>query len=100
MWCPYQGVTYFEVYGVRCPSIVQIAGRLREHFMYPHFQSKVVVVQEGSEPLPRCYLCGIHMLAGRFIRHRRTARCKNNTQIRWQIKDVAIAARCLEATFR
>ena len=28
-----------------CPSVVHITGRLREHFMYRHFFSRIVVVQ-------------------------------------------------------
>ena len=28
-----------------CPAVVHSAGILREHFMYPHFRFKVVVVQ-------------------------------------------------------
>ena len=75
------------------------AGRLRENFMYPHFKSKVAVFQGGTEPLPRRDLCGMHMPAGRLIRHRKTARYDKNTQMRWRRWDVAITARFLEATF-
>ena len=39
-----------------CPAIAHSVGRLQEHFMYRHFQSKVAVVQEGVEPLNRCDL--------------------------------------------
>ena len=35
-----------------CTSVAHIGVRLREHFMYRHFRSKVAVVQEGAEPLP------------------------------------------------
>ena len=73
------------------------AGILRENFMYHHFRSKVAVFQEGKEPLPRYDLCGIHMPVRRLIRHRKTALCNRNTQMRWRRWDVAIAARCLEA---
>ena len=81
-----------------CPAVVHNAG-IREHFMYRHFRSKVVVVQEGAEPLPCCDLCGMHMPAGRLIRHRKTARCDKNTQMMWRRQYVAIAARYSEATF-
>ena len=35
-----------------CPVVAHIAGRLCEHFMCCHFRSKLVVFQEGTEPLP------------------------------------------------
>ena len=57
-----------------CPVVAHSAGRLRENFMFRHFRSKVAVVQEGKEPLPRCEFCGMHMLTGWLIRHRKTAR--------------------------
>ena len=64
---------------VKCPvpgclSVAHSAGRLHEHFMYQHFISKVAVVQEGTEPLTHCDLCGINLPEGWIIRHRRTAR--------------------------
>ena len=82
-----------------CPPVAHSSGRLREHFMYCHFRSNVAVVQEGTETLARCDLCGMHMPAEHLIRHRRTARCEKNTQMRWRRRDVAISARCLDATF-
>ena len=57
------------------------------------------MVQEGKETLPRCDFGGMHMPAGRIIRHRNTACCNKDTQMRWRRRDVAIAARCSEATF-
>ena len=39
-----------------CPAVAHSAVRLRKHFMYSHFLSKMAVVQEGKEPLPRCDL--------------------------------------------
>ena len=57
----------------------------------------MAVVQEGTEPLPHCDLCGIHMPVVRLIRNRKTALCDRNTQMRWRRWDVAITARCLEA---
>ena len=71
-----------------CPGVPHSAERIREHFMYRHFQSKVTVVQEGEEPLHRCEFCIMHMPAGRVIKHQRTARCDKNTQMRWQRRDV------------
>ena len=63
------------------------AGRLRKNLIHPQFRSKVVLVQEGTELLPYCDLCRMHILAGRLIKQR----CKK--------RYVKIAARCLEATF-
>ena len=68
-------------------EVAHSVGRLCEHFMYRKFKSKVAVVQEGTEPLPHCYLCGMHMSEGRIIRHRRTAHCNKNTQMRWRRRD-------------
>ena len=39
------------------------------------------------------------MPSGRLIRHRKTAQCDRNTQMRWRQRDVAITAKCLEDTF-
>ena len=77
-----------------CPSVAHRVGRLRENFMYHHFISKVAVVQEGMETLPRYDLCGMHMPTGRLINNRKTARCDKNTQMRWSRRDVEIAVRC------
>ena len=82
-----------------CPAVAHSAGRLRENFMYFHFRYNFEVFQEGTEPLPCCDLCGIHMPARRIISHRNTARCNKNTQMRWRRRGVAIAARYLESTF-
>ena len=42
--CPVEG----------CPAKEKTPGRLREHFMFRHCKSKVAILQEGPEPLPRC----------------------------------------------
>ena len=44
---------------VRCPvpgctAVEHIAGRLRENFIFRHLRSKVAVLQERKETLPRC----------------------------------------------
>ena len=82
-----------------CPAVAHIAGRLHKHFMFHHFRSKVLVFQEGKDPLPCCDLCRIHMSVVRLIHYRKTARYDRNTQMRWRQLYVAIAAKCLEATF-
>ena len=61
--------------------------------------SQIVVVQEGREPLSRCDMCEIHVPAGRIIKHHQTARCDRNKQMRLQMRDVEIAAKCMGETF-
>ena len=39
------------------------------------------------------------MPSGRLIRHRKTAICDRNTQMRWRRRDVAIPAKCAAVTF-
>ena len=65
------------------PSVVHSAVRLHKHLMYRHLKSKVVLVQVGTETLPYYNLCGIHIPAGRLIRHRKTAHCdkKNSDEV-------------------
>ena len=58
-----------------------------------------MVLQEGKELLPRCDLCGMHMLLGRLIKQQRIQRYNRNTQIWWQRRNVAIASQCAEAYF-
>ena len=82
-----------------CPAVCHSAGRLREHFMFRHFRSRILVVQKVKEPLPSCNMCGMHMPAGRIISHHRTARCDRNTQMQLRIRDVDIAAKCTWETF-
>ena len=89
---------------VKCPvpgclEVVYSTGALRGHFMYHHFISKVAVVQEGTDMMPRCDLYELHMPAGRLITPRRTPHCDKNYHTRRRRRDVAIAARCSEATF-
>ena len=64
---------------VKCPVpgflvVAHSAGILHENFMFHHFRTKVAVVQEGTDTLPCCDLCGMHMPARRLIRHMRTER--------------------------
>ena len=54
---------------VRCkvlgfPAVAHSAGRMKDHFMFRHFQSRIVVVQEVKELLPHCNLCRMHMPSG------------------------------------
>ena len=49
--------------------------------------------------ITRFDLCGMHMRAGRLIKHQKTDSCDQNTQMRWRSRDVAIASRCEGAMF-
>ena len=80
-------------------AVAHSAGRLQEHFVYLHFQSKVAVVQEGEDQFPYCDFCVMHTPLGRLIKHQRTAQCDKNTQIRWRRWDVEITDKYLEDTF-
>ena len=73
-----------------CPEVAHSAGRMRGNFMYRHFLDRKVVLQEGREPLPRCYLCGMHMPAGWILKHQRKKRCGWNTKMKWRRRDVRI----------
>ena len=83
---------------VRCPvmgclSVEHSAGCMREHVMYRNFFARIAVVQEGMDPLPRCDLCGMHMLARRLLKYQCTKRYDRNMQMLCRRKDVAIASR-------
>ena len=49
--------------------------------------------------MPYFDLCEIRILMGRLIKHWQTARCNENTQMRWRRRDVAIENNCVEETF-
>ena len=53
-----------------CLSRENNPGRLREHFIYRHWKSKLVIIQEGPEPFPRFHHCGMHMPAVRLMKRR------------------------------
>ena len=53
-----------------CPSREKKTGRIRAHFMYLHWKPKVETLQEGLEPLPRCYHCGVHVPVAGLIKYR------------------------------
>ena len=82
-----------------CPTRAHSAERLQEHFMFRHFWSQIVVIQEIREPLPRCDMYGMHMPEGWFIKHHQTARCDRNKHMMWWRGDVEITAKFTGATF-
>ena len=55
-----------------------------------------MVLQEGSEPLPRCDMCRMHLKAGRLIKHWRKARCFKNMEMRLRWKDVEVTSWCAD----
>ena len=68
--------------------------------MFRHWKSKVAILQEGPEPLPRCDQCGMHMQAARLFKHRQSYKCHKLTEIRLRRRDVEMAARCGETEFK
>ena len=64
--------------------------------MFRHFLLKFMVIQKGREPLPRCNMCIMHMPEGRLLKHRRTAFCFRNNEMRIRRREVEVATRCLE----
>ena len=72
---------------------------MRDNFMYRKFYSKVAVLQEGREPLPRCKMCRMHILVMRLLDHQRTACCFKNDKMRLRRRDVEVTNKCLEMEF-
>ena len=79
-----------------CPAKSKNPVRIREHFMFRNWKSKVSILQEGPEPLPRCDQCGMHMQAVRLFKHRQSDKCHKSTERRLRRRDVEMAARCGE----
>ena len=71
--CPVEG----------CPARAKTPGRLRKHFMYRHWKSKVSIMQEGPEQLPRCDQCGMHMPTARIFKHGQSNKCHKATERRF-----------------
>ena len=67
--------------------------------MFRHCKSKVAILQEGLEPLPRCDQYGMHMQAERLFKRRQSDKCHKLTERRLQWRDVEMAARCAEMYF-
>ena len=84
-----------EVYPAKPKNLV----RLREHFMFSHWKSKLAILQEVPELLPWCYKCGMHLQAARLFKYRKLDNCHNSTERRLWRRDVERAARCGEMEF-
>ena len=61
--------------------------------MYQHWNSKVVIMQERPEPLPRCDQCGMNMPKKRILKHRHTDKRNEATERRIRRRDMDMAAR-------
>ena len=78
-----------------CLSRKKNSGKLKRHFMYQHWNSKVSIIQEGPELLPRCNIYGIHMPDTRLIKHRHKKRCNKVMKMRLRLRDVDMVERCV-----
>ena len=72
------------------PAREKTPGRLRENFMFWHWKSKVAILQEGPEPLPRYDQCGMHMQAARLFKHRKLDKFHKLTERRPRKRDVVM----------
>ena len=82
-----------------CPTRAKTPGRLGDHFVFWHYKSKVVILQEVPEPLPWCDQYGIHLQADRLFKHRQSDKCHKSTERRLQRRNVEMAERCGEMEF-
>ena len=73
-----------------CLEVAHSAVRLHKFFIYLHFRSKAAVFQEGTEPLPHCDFCGMHMPAYRIENQKQTYRCNRETVMRLQWRDLEL----------
>ena len=73
--------------------------RLREHFMYRQCKLRLEIIQEGTEPLPRCDHCEIHIPAVHMIKHIRTERRNKAMEMRLRRRDVQMLERCEDMEF-
>ena len=58
---------------------------LRRHFVYRHFADTICILEEGSQPLPKCELCGMHVKLS-ASRHRTSQTCREG-QVRSAQRD-------------
>ena len=72
---------------------------MKDNFMYQHWKSKMAIMQEGTEPLPPCDRCGMHMPVARIFKHRKSDKCHKATERRLRRRDMEMAERCGEMDF-
>ena len=65
-----------------CPGRAKIPGRLRENVIFWHWKSRVAILQEVPEPLPRYDQCEMHMQAARIFKHRQSEKFHKLTERR------------------
>ena len=101
MWCLFPRVLKLVVFPVDgCPVRENNPGRFREHFMHWNWKARVVIIQEGPEPITRYHHYEMHMPAARQIKYIRTARCDKATDM-WLIpRHVEMGENCGEMEFR
>ena len=68
-------------------------GRLREHFMYMHCNSKIDIIKEGPSPLPRFNNFGMHILEDILERNKHTSRCDRETDTQLWRREVGLDQR-------
>ena len=73
-----------------CPAKAKPLGRLREIFMFCNWKSKVAILQEGPEPLPRCDKCGMQIQEAKLFKHCQSDKCHESTERRLRRRDVEI----------
>ena len=78
----------------KCPAKAKKPGRLRVHFMFRHWKLEVAIFQEGTEPLPRCDQCGMHMQTDRIFKKRQSNKCHKWMERQLRRRDVEMAAIC------
>jgi hypothetical protein len=64
--CPVEG----------CSERLSCRDSLRRHFVYRHFADTICILEEGSHPLPKCELCGMHIKRS-ATRHRTSQTCRD-----------------------
>ena len=74
-----------------CPAKAKVPGRLREHFIFCHWKSKMTILQEGPKPLQQCDQC---VMQARLFKHQQSDKFYKFTEKNLRQRDVDIAAGC------
>ena len=83
-----------------CPGVSNSRDALRRHFLYRHPQDSLVILEEGSHPLPRCELCGMHVPYSALNgRHRHSRTCREGVDRRRQRNAMMEAKRAMDIQF-
>jgi hypothetical protein len=72
---------------------------LRRHFVYWHFADTICILEEGSHPLPKCELCGMHIKRS-ATRHRTSQTCCNGQAPSAQREARKMVCQARERVFR